>query len=129
MRKSRRTLLDSFRDAFRGIRHCLRAERNMRVHLAATVAVILLAVCLRVSRGELACLLLAIGMVTAAEAMNTAVERLCDFVEEKHNPRIGIIKDMAAGGVLLAAIFAAAMGATIFLPPVFEWISVLQRYI
>ena len=69
------------------------------------------------------------GMVTAAEAMNTAVERLCDFIEEGHNPRIGIIKDIAAGAVLLAAVFAAAVGIVVFLPPVLDGLRALQRHI
>ncbi len=123
MRK--RTFFDSFRDAFRGIGRCLKAERNMRVHFAVAAAVAVLALCLKVSGGELACLLLAMGMVMAAEAMNTAVERLCDFVEESHNDRIGMIKDIAAGAVLLSAIFAAAVGVVVFLPHFIELIQLI----
>lgn len=129
MRDRKRRFFDSFRDASRGIGRCLRAERNMRVHLGAAAAVVLAAACFRVSRAEWACLLLTMGMVMAAEAMNTAIERLCDFVKEDHDPKIGIIKDIAAGGVLLAAVFAAAVGAVVFLPPVLRCISALQRYI
>ena len=54
----------------------------MRVHLGACVLVVLLAAWLGVGREEWACLLLAMGMVTAAEAVNTAIEGLCDFIEE-----------------------------------------------
>lgn len=99
----------------------------MRIHLGAAAAVTVAGACLGVGRGEWACLLLAMGMVVAAEALNTAVERLCDFVEEGHNAQIGLIKDIAAGGVLLAAVFAAAVGAVVFLPPVFERIAMLSR--
>lgn len=129
MRKQKRRFFDSFRDAGRGIAACLKTERNMRVHLVAAAAVVVAAACLGVSWGEWACLLLAMGMVTAAEAMNTAVERLCDFIEEGHNPRIGIIKDIAAGAVLLAAVFAAAVGIVVFLPPVLDGLRALQRHI
>ena len=101
----------------------------MRVHLGACVLVVLLAAWLGVGREEWACLLLAMGMVTAAEAVNTAIEGLCDFIEEGHNLRIGIIKDIAAGAVLLAAVFAAAVGIVVFLPPVLDCIEMLQRYI
>ena len=101
----------------------------MRVHLGACVLVVLLAAWLGVGRAEWACLLLAMGMVTAAEAVNTAIEGLCDFIEEGHNARIGKIKDIAAGAVLLAAVFAAAVGAVVFLPRLLGYIEMLQRYI
>jgi len=130
MRKEgKRTLADSFRDASRGIRHCLQTERNMRVHVLAAVLVTVLALCLGVSRGEFACLLLAMGMVMAAEAMNTAVERLCDFIQKSPNQLIGTIKDIAAGSVLLAAVFAAAVGVAVFLPHLFRLIQFIQRII
>lgn len=130
MRKQgKRTFQDSFRDAFRGIGRCLRHERNMRVHLAAVAAVAIAAACLGVGRAEWACLLLAMGMVTAAEAMNTAIERLCDFIKEERDPKIGVIKDIAAGGVLLAAVFAAAVGAAVFLPHILGGVSRIQQYI
>ncbi|NBI17336.1 diacylglycerol kinase family protein [Neglecta sp. X4] len=128
MRKQRR-FFHSFRDAGRGIGSCLRTERNMRVHLGACVLVVLLAAWLGVGREEWACLLLAMGMVTAAEAVNTAIEGLCDFIEEGHNAQIGKIKDIAAGAVLLAAVFAAAVGAVVFLPRLLGCIEMLQRYI
>lgn len=101
----------------------------MRVHLGACVLVVLLAAWLGVGRAEWACLLLAMGMVTAAEAVNTAIEGLCDFIEEGHNAQIGKIKDIAAGAVLLAAVFAAAVGAVVFLSRLLGCIEMLQRYI
>lgn len=101
----------------------------MRVHVLAAVLVTALALCLGVSGGELACLLLAMGMVMAAEAMNTAVERLCDFAQKSPNQLIGTIKDIAAGSVLLSAVFAAAAGAVVFLPRLFRLAEYIQRII
>ncbi len=105
--RGRRTLFHSFRDAFRGVWLCLRSERNMRIHALACGYVLFFALQIGVSQGELAVLLLAMGMVTAAEALNTAVEKLCDFTEPKQDWRIGFVKDIAAGGVVLSAAFAA----------------------
>lgn len=54
---------------------------------------------------DAALILLATGMVVAAELFNTAIEALCDFVETRHNDKIRIIKDVAAaatGLVILA---------------------------
>lgn len=113
----RRSLLESFRDAFRGVWLCLRSERNMRIHAAACGYVLFFALKAGISGAKLACLLLSIGLVTAAEVMNTAVERLCDHVCKEQNPEIGRVKDLAAGAVLLCAIFAALTGGAILLRP------------
>jgi diacylglycerol kinase len=42
------------------------------------------------------------ALVLVAEIMNSAIEALCDFVETRHNEKIGIIKDIAAAGVGIA---------------------------
>ncbi|NDP48842.1 MAG: hypothetical protein GZ085_10755 [Sulfuriferula multivorans] len=45
-------------------------------------------------------------LVLVAEIMNSAIEALCDFVETRHDEKIGIIKGIAAAGVGIAAMFA-----------------------
>lgn len=113
----KRTLLDSFRDAFRGIWCCLKSERNMRFHLAACCYVFFFASQLSLTRGEMAALALTIGAVLSAEAMNTAVERLCDFAQRQRNPMIRAVKDMAAGAVLLCALAAVIVGLCVLCRP------------
>ena len=81
----KRRVWQSFADAFRGIGACLKSERNMRIHLVMAVYVLFFASQLSLSRGEMACLVLAIGAVMAAEALNTAVEKLCDFAQKNQN--------------------------------------------
>lgn len=110
-------MADSFSDAFRGIWDCLKTERNMRVHLVACCYVLFFASRLELSRGEMACLILTIGSVMGAEAMNTAVEKLCDFNQKNLNPRIRVVKDVAAGAVLLSALAAALVGVVILFRP------------
>lgn len=116
-KSGRRTIFHSFRDAFRGVWACIKSERNMRVHLSVCCYVVFFGFRMGLSRGELCCLFLTIGLVTAMETMNTAVERLCDFTENRLNPHIRAVKDLAAGGVVLAAIAAVAVGAALFLRP------------
>ena len=89
----------------------------MRIHGLACCYVLFFAWKTEVGGGELAVLLLAMGLVTAAEAMNTSIERLCDFVEKRHVRQIGMIKDLAAGAVLLSAAFAAMAGVAILFSP------------
>lgn len=117
MRTGKRGLLHSFRDAFRGMWFCIRSERNMRIHAAACGYVLFFAFRMRLGMAELACLLLAMGLVTGAEVMNTAVEKLCDHVHPGKHPEIGRVKDLAAGAVLLCAIFAALVGGAVLLRP------------
>lgn len=121
----RRSLLHSFRDALRGAWLCICSERNMRIHATACGYVLFFALKMKLPPGELACLLLAMGLVTGAEAMNTALEKLCDHVCGEHNPEIGRVKDLAAGAVLLCAIFAALTGGVIFLRPEL-WAAVMD---
>lgn len=117
MSDPRRRLTASFRDAFRGVWDAVKSERNMRIHLVACAYVLFFASRLSLTRGEWACLFLAMGAVMAAELLNTSVEKLCDFTERRYSPHIRVVKDMAAGAVLLSAVFAALTGAVIFLRP------------
>lgn len=106
----------SFSHAFSGIGVLLARQHNARVHLAATLLVVALAVWLRVSRGEWALLVAAMGLVWMAEALNSAVEELADAVHPGQHPGVGRAKDVAAAGVLLAAVAAAVIGGLILIP-------------
>lgn len=57
-----------------------------------------------------------IGFVLTAEAFNTAIEKICDFIHPELHPKIGKIKDIAAGGVLIAVLTAVVIGLIIFAP-------------
>lgn len=117
----RRTLADSFGDAARGILFAVKTERNMRIHLTAAVYVLFFARFLGVSRGEFAALLLAIALVITAEGFNTAIEMLCDYEQKSYNPFIGRTKDIAAGAVLISAVFAAFVGVAVLWRPEALW--------
>lgn len=103
--------------AIRGIAHCLRRERNMRIHAVTALYVLFFSTFFRLSRGEYAVLLLTIGAVLAAELFNTAAEDLCDFVSPAFARRIGLVKDLAAGGVLVCALSALCVGGALFWRP------------
>ena len=106
----------SFLFAFRGIAYLARSEHNAWIHLAATVVAVVVGVVLKISAGDWRWIALAIAIVWLAEAFNTAIERLCDVVSPEFDVRIGHAKDVAAGGVLIAALAAAVIGAATFLP-------------
>ena len=111
--KSRR---NSFIYAFNGWRALLQSEPNARIHIVATVAVIIAAILRNVSIVGWIALLLAIALVWVTEMLNTCIEKLCDFAcENKIHPSIKVIKDIAAGAVLAAAIISVAIGGFVFL--------------
>ena len=106
----------SMMHALHGVKHVLMHERNARIHLWTAVLALLLGVVLRVKDTELAAVLFAVVIVFLAEIFNTAIERTLDLIDIKENPRIKTIKDMAAGGVLLASLAAACIGFAIYMP-------------
>lgn len=113
----------SFAFAFRGLAAFAR-EPNARIHLAAGLAVSALAAWLRISRADAALLALAIGLVLTAEALNTALEALADRVAPDHHALVAKAKDVAAAGVLLAALAAAAVGLLLLGPPLLAKLGV-----
>ncbi|WP_019990351.1 diacylglycerol kinase family protein [Rudanella lutea] len=106
-------VLRSFRFAGQGILDLFRYENNAKVHLLVAIAVIALGFWLQFTLTEWAIVLTQIGLVWAAEAVNTAIERLCDVVSPGHHPTIGKVKDMAAGAVLILATMAVVVGLLI----------------
>ena len=115
-RFSIRSRLKSFSHAIAGIRRFVWYEHNARIHLAATIAVIIVAWVLRVSYFEAALLAVVTGFVWVAEILNTCIERLADHMTRELHPEIKIIKDLAAGAVLIAAAIAVIAGLFIFIP-------------
>ncbi len=108
----------SFSYAFRGIYFMLKSQHNAWIHFAITFIVIIAGWMMDVSSIEWCFLIFAIGFVLSAEAFNTAIEELTNLVSPEQNPKAGIIKDVAAGAVLIAAIVAAIIGLIIFLPKI-----------
>ncbi len=118
--------LKSFVYAGRGFIYCL-SERNFRFHLCAAAFVIFVAASFyELTRAEWAILLLTIGTVHAFEAMNTALERLCDRVDKEQNEFIRRCKDCAAAAVLISAMAAIAVGIALFGDA--ERLSAMLRY-
>ncbi|NOT41956.1 MAG: diacylglycerol kinase family protein [Alphaproteobacteria bacterium] len=102
--------------ALAGIATMLRTQHNAWLHLAATVAVVLLAFALAVPANEWMALILAIVIVWSAEALNTAFERLCDVAHPDFHPLVKQAKDVAAAAVLIAVTGSVAVGLLIFGP-------------
>jgi diacylglycerol kinase (ATP) len=106
----------SFVYAFRGIGWLLGREHNAWIHMAAATLACILGGSLGISRVEWCLIVLAIFAVLAAEAFNTAVEKLADAAVPRQDRLAGLAKDLAAAGVLLTSIGAAVIGLLVFVP-------------
>lgn len=111
--------VSSFGFAFEGLFSFFRNETNAWIHLASTLVVATLTLYFKLSSNEIICLVIVTGLVWVAELFNTAIERIMDFVSGQRHPGIKIIKDLAAGAVLLSAVTAFITGAIIFIPKLF----------
>lgn len=109
----------SFQYAWEGIIVFVRREHNAWLHCIATVAVVVLAFVVDLTKTEIMALVFAVGFVWVAEMFNTCIERTMDFISTERKPEIKFIKDLSAGAVLVAAITALITGSIIFIPKFF----------
>jgi diacylglycerol kinase (ATP) len=107
-------ILESFNYAFEGIIHVLRTQRNLRLHFAIAVAVIVFALIVNVTKLELIALLISITFVLISEMLNSAVEAAIDIATTSFDPMAKLAKDVAAGAVLIASANAVAVGYLVF---------------
>jgi len=108
--------LDSLRNALTGLLVAWREEFNFRFQAVCGVLALGAAWVLGISYTELLVIILLIGFVLAAEALNTALEAFCDMVKSDPDPHIGKIKDLAAAAVLISSLTALIIGSIIFIP-------------
>jgi diacylglycerol kinase (ATP) len=102
--------------AGRGVLVVFRTQENARIHAGAAVLTVAAGFFFGISRGEWIAVILAIGLVMTAEAINTAIEAVVDLASPGQHPLAGRAKDVAAGAVLLAAITAVVVGILVFGP-------------
>lgn len=98
------TLLKSFDHAVQGLVSAVRHQRNMRIHMAVALIVLVASIFLDVSPLELVIVFASIAFVLMAELINTAIEAVVDIITDEFDPRAKAAKDLSAGAVLVAAI-------------------------
>ncbi len=108
------TVFDSFNNAFEGIIHVLRTQRNMRIHFAVAFVVLIAALIINVTKLELIALLISITFVLIAEMLNTGLEAAIDIATTSFDPMAKLAKDIAAGAVLIATVNAVIVGYLVF---------------
>ncbi len=108
----------SLKFAIRGTWLLITTEHSIMVQVFIGISVSILGWILDISSLEWILQIFAIGMVLVAESLNTAIEKLCDFIHPDYHKKIGFIKDISAGGVTFAAICAILIGMIIYLPKI-----------
>lgn len=109
-----KNLFDSFNNAIKGIIYAIKNERNMKIHILVSILVLFMSLFLDLTKLELIVIFFSIGMVITAELFNTAIEVIVDLITTGYHPKIRIIKDVAAGGVLVASFISLIIGYFIF---------------
>ena len=104
------------RHALSGLVHAVRRERNFRIELILGLTALAMAWWLQISRVEWLAVVICCGLVLSAELFNTAIEKLADTLGLGHNEQIRVVKDVAAGAVLLVSVVSIGVGAAVFLP-------------
>ena len=112
--------LRSFGFALKGIVAMFKDQHNFWIQCVAAIAVIVLGLVLNINNTEWLFVTLSIGFVLTAEMFNSVIEKLVDLVSPEFNKKAGLIKDMAAGAVLIAAITSAVIGLLIFVPRILQ---------
>lgn len=110
-----RPLIKSFRFAVSGLIDILKTQRNARIIFILGAIAIILGIHFKISTVEFMIIILTIGMVFMAEIFNTMVEETHNLFSEDFDPKIKMIKDMAAGAVLVSAIISLVVGYFIFI--------------
>ncbi|MGZ3846644.1 MAG: diacylglycerol kinase family protein [Flavisolibacter sp.] len=108
--------LKSFRYAWDGIVSFFRWEHNAQIHLVVTILVAILSLTLKLANWEAVAVVFSVALVWVAEMFNTVVEKTMDYISTATHPQVKMIKDIAAGAVLITAIAALIVGCIVFIP-------------
>jgi diacylglycerol kinase (ATP) len=109
----------SFFNAFRGVFLMIKSERNFQLELLAFLVNVFLIFYLKLSTIDTILVLMVSFGVLSAEIFNTSIEKICDIIQPEFDKRIGFIKDIAAGAVILMAILSVVVGILVYWKYVF----------
>ena len=105
--------------ASKGAYFLLKTEASIQVQFGIFIMLTVFGFYFNISTAEWLFQFLAIGMVMSIEGINTAVEEIADFIHPEKHKKIGLIKDIGAGAVFIASVFAIIIGLIIYIPKIF----------
>ena len=110
--------IKSVKYALKGAYLLVRFEPSIQVQVIIAIVMCGLGFYFNISSTEWILQLLTISLVMSIEGINTAIEKIADFIHPNFNISIGLIKDVAAGAVFIASVFAVIIGLIIYLPKI-----------
>lgn len=105
--------------AAKGFWILITSEKSIIAQVIIALIMTIFGFIMHISATEWMFQIFAIGLVLVAESLNTAIERMADFVHPEYHKKIGTIKDISAGAAFFAAIFAVIIGFIIYIPKLF----------
>ncbi|MFV0566980.1 MAG: diacylglycerol kinase [Flavobacteriaceae bacterium] len=105
--------------AFKGAVLLLKTEASIKIQFSIAIGLTVAGFCFNISLTEWIIQILAIALVMSLEGVNTAIEEIANFIHPERHEKIGLIKDLSAGAVFIAAFFAVIIGLVIYLPKIF----------
>jgi len=117
----------SFLNAFRGVFMMIKTERNFQIELLAFFVNLFLIFYFRLNNTDAALVFIASFAVLSAEIFNTAIEKICDIIQPDFDKRIGFIKDIAAGAVVLTAIASVIVGILVYGKYILRFIQAIKQ--
>ena len=105
--------------AFKGAYLLITTEASIKIQVIIALILTLAGFYFSISITEWCIQILVIALIIALEGVNTAIEEIADFIHPEQHKKIGLIKDLAAGAVLIAAVAAIIIGCLIYLPKIF----------
>ncbi len=113
------TRIKSVKYAAKGAFLLLKTEASIQVQFSIALIMTIVGFLFNISTIEWMFQLMAIGLILVSESLNTAIEKLSDFIHPDYHKKIGFIKDISAGASTFAAIIAIIIGMIIYLPKIF----------
>ena len=108
--------LKSIGFALKGAYKLITTEHSIMIQFSIAILLVIAGFYFHISREEWMMQTLAVGLVLGIESLNTAVEKIADFIHPEFHERIGFIKDIAAGAVMFTAIASIVVGLLIYVP-------------
>ena len=121
-----KTFFNALLFALQGIKQFFSRDRNGQIQMVIGITAIILGFTVSLTPFQWLLVLFCIGLVISLEMINSAIERFCDLVTTEFHPGIKIIKDVAAGAVLVASITSLIIGLIIFIPALVHFLNFLK---
>jgi len=109
-----KTLIDSFNNAADGLWYSIKTERNIRIHIVAAFAVLILSMFYNIGNTEFLIVCVTIALVIICELFNTAIEVLTDTLIDIKHPKVKVVKDISAAAVFLSAVLSLIVAYFVF---------------